>query len=139
MVQDHGTCNAAAKAAAVCAACGQPLRSEAQRKRNRFILGMVLAWVPFLPLVNVFRGLSENKATGVGAVAGGFAEVGATYFLLLAPVCIVAAFVLLLRSFSRGHPLRTFFAVVSLGWTALVTIALVLFAAALVFLRPYVG
>jgi hypothetical protein len=115
----------------VCPSCGQPLPSEDRRKRRRFYWGLALAWLPFLPilvgLVNAFRGISEQKATGVGAVAGGFAHVAVTYFVILAPVCLIAAFVLLVRSFSRAHPVRIFVATVSLCWTVLIGAWLTLF------------
>jgi len=45
---------------------------------RRFLGGLLLAWVPWIPtlvgLGYAFRGISSQKATGVGAVAGGVAE-----------------------------------------------------------------
>jgi hypothetical protein len=79
-------------------------------------------------LANIFRGISAQKATGLGAVAGGFAEMGVTLFFVLAPVCLVLALVLLIRSFSRGHALRNLVAAVSLCWSAFVAVLLSLFA-----------
>ena len=46
--------------------------------KNKFLWGLVLAWAPAIPVIigmrNTFRGISETKATGLGAVAGGLAE-----------------------------------------------------------------
>ena len=117
--------------AAVCAACGQPLRSDDDRKRKRFFWGAALAWLPFLPvlvgLANAFRGISQQKATGLGAVAGGIAEVGVLYVLTLAPILTISAMVLLLRSLSKAHPLRNIFAVISVCWGALMISVLAFF------------
>ncbi|PYY07893.1 MAG: hypothetical protein DMG69_17305 [Acidobacteria bacterium] len=49
-----------------------------ERKRTWFIWGMVLAGVPSVALIiglfHAFAGISEQKATGLAAVAGGIAE-----------------------------------------------------------------
>jgi hypothetical protein len=107
------------------------MRSEEERKRRSFLWGVALAWLPFFPLLigllNALRGVSAQKATGLGAVAGGFAEMGVTFFLILAPVLVVSSFVLLLRSFSSTHRLRSFIATVSLCWSALMAAVLALF------------
>ncbi|HSB74935.1 MAG TPA: hypothetical protein VLC12_04750 [Terriglobales bacterium] len=47
--------------------------------KRQFGRGMLLAWAPILALIIaitfIFRGgISEHKATGLGAVAGGLAE-----------------------------------------------------------------
>jgi len=48
-------------------------------KKKRFLWGVLLAWAPWIPtLIGIgyaFRGISEQKATGLGAVAGGLVEV----------------------------------------------------------------
>ena len=115
----------------MCAACGQRVLSDDDRKRRRFFWGLALAWLPFIPvpigLANTFRGISENKATGIGAVAGGIAEMGAFYVLALAPILTVAAMVLLVRSLSKAHPLRNILAVISVCWGALMIAVLALF------------
>jgi hypothetical protein len=109
--------------AAVCAACGQRLRSEDDRKRQRFFWGLALAWLPLLPVLvgfaNAFRGMSAQKATGLGAVAGGFAEMGVVFVMTLTPVFAISAIALLVRSFSKAHPVRSALAVISLCWTVL--------------------
>jgi hypothetical protein len=47
-------------------------------KDRRFLWGILLVGASSIPVLvevfNSFRGLSENKATGLGAVAGGIAE-----------------------------------------------------------------
>jgi len=48
------------------------------RPRKWFRLGIAFAWVPSIPIIvdllNSFRGISSQKATGFAAVAGGLAE-----------------------------------------------------------------
>ena len=126
-----------ANAGPVCSACGRPLPSDEGRVRRLFLYGIALAWLPLLPMIvglaNAFRGISNEKATGVGAVAGGFAEIGMIYFLLLAPICVVAAFICLARSLSHLHSLRKVFAIISLGWTIIVAGLFAISAVVLVF------
>ncbi len=109
--------------AAVCAACGQRLHSDDHRRRNHFYWGLALAWLSCLPIIvglaTAFRGISQNKATGIGAVAGGLAEMGIVTALAVTPACLIAAIVLLARSFSTNHPVRLAVGVVSLCWTVL--------------------
>jgi hypothetical protein len=120
-----------AAGATVCPACGQRVRSDDDRKRNRFFWGIALAWLPFIPvlvgLANALRGMSQQKATGIGAVGGGIAEMGVLYVLTLAPILTISAMVLLLRSLSKAHPLRNIFAVISVCWGALMISVLALF------------
>jgi hypothetical protein len=120
-----------AAGAAVCSACGQRILSDDDRKRRRFFWGLAFAWLPFIPvaagLANTVRGISEQKATGLGAVAGGIAEMGAFYVVALAPILTVSAMVLLLRSLSKAHPLRNILAVISVCWGALMISVLALF------------
>ena len=95
-----------------------------ERKRIWFIWGMVLAWAPCVALIfgmilHYSQGISEPKATGLGAVAAGIAETYVTVGLVLTFIIPVAAIVLLGRSFSRGHGMRTLFSVLSICWSAL--------------------
>jgi hypothetical protein len=118
-------------AAERCPACGQRPRSQDERRRRRFYWGVALAWLPFLPvvagLVNAFRSISQQKATGLGAVAGGIAEMGVVFVLTLVPVFAISAIVLLVRSFSKEHPVRSALAVISLCWMGLMLSVLTLF------------
>lgn len=87
--------------------------------KARFIKGVLLAWIPFLcfmlPLfVSLFRSFSTEKATGIGAVAGGVSEGLATFGLAAIVISQIAAILLLARTFNRAHALRGFFSVVSI-------------------------
>lgn len=97
--------------------------SSHDRKRNAFLLGMVLTWTLSIPVIigmfHSFRGISETKATGLGAIAGGLAEGYATFGLILAFVLPVGAIVLLVRSFSGGHRMRALFSLLYICWSAL--------------------
>ena|SRR5579864_4398354 len=92
-------------------------------RRNRFVWGLVLAWAPAIPFIigmsNTFRGISEHKATGLGAVAGGLAEAYLIFGLVAVFAFQVGAIVLLAGSFSEGHLLRAFFSLASIGWSVL--------------------
>ena len=84
-------------------------------KKRRFLWGVLLAWIPFLFFVlNAFREISTQKTTGLGAVAGGVTEAFATFGFAASVALQVTAIVLLVRAFSKKHPTRTFFAVLSI-------------------------
>jgi len=93
-------------------------------KRKWFLWGMILAWIPVIPAIigifNAFRGISEQKATGLGAVAGGVAEVYATLGMIFVLILPVAAIVLLGKSLSSVHPVRTLFSWLSICRSVLV-------------------
>jgi hypothetical protein len=89
--------------------------------------GMTLALIAFLPTIigifNVFRaGISENKATGLGAVAVGLTEAYATLGLILTLMLPVAAIVLLGKSLSRLHPMRALLSWLSICGSVLVLV-----------------
>jgi hypothetical protein len=92
--------------------------------RRLFLWGTVLAWLPLLPIIYwLFLGIRElanQKQTGLGAVAGGLSEVFVTIGLVVAFAVPIAGIVLLVRSFSGHHRLRSFFTVVSILWSALI-------------------
>src|SRR3954470_7420625 len=107
------------------------------RKRSRYRLGLLFAWIPTLPvLVTLFlayRTMAQTKMTGLGAVAGGLSQALVYSGLILVVAAGLTGIVLLARSFSRGHLARSFFAVLSI----LVNLALLLlFAAGLWLFRP---
>ena len=89
-----------------------------ERRRRRFLWGILLAWAPAVPLIfgfmNAVRGISHEKATGLAAVAGGLAEVFLTFGLIVTLVFEVGAIFLLLRVFSREHLGQTLFSIASI-------------------------
>jgi hypothetical protein len=92
-------------------------------KQKRFLWGVALAWAPWVPTMigfaNAFRGISNTKATGLAAVAGGIAEMYALLGLAATLICEVSAMVLLFRAFSRGHGVRSAFSVLSICMSGL--------------------
>ncbi|MBZ5571614.1 MAG: MotA/TolQ/ExbB proton channel family protein [Acidobacteriia bacterium] len=96
-------------------------------EKRRFLWGISLAWAPWVPLLiggilgvaNAFKGISEQKATGLGAVAGGLAEAFLMFGMVATLVFEVGAIVLLVRAFSGKHWLRSLFSVVSIFLSAL--------------------
>jgi hypothetical protein len=87
-----------------------------------FLWGVVLAGISSVPFIillfNALRGMSQEKATGLGAVAGGGTEAYAT-FGFITFVLPVAAIVLLSRSLSGGNLTRRVFSVLSIVWSGL--------------------
>ena len=89
--------------------------------RNKFRWGMLLAWVPLLffivptaiGIISAFVSMANQRATGLAAVAGGFAEILVTFGLVVVVGSEVAAIVMLLRTLSRSHPMRTVVAIIS--------------------------
>ena len=70
-------------------------------------------------IINALVQISTQNATGLGAVAGGFTEVVATFGLVVIVASEVAAIVMLLRTLSRSHPIRTMIAIFSVCCSAL--------------------
>lgn len=91
---------------------------EDELRQKRFLWGVVLAWAPWVPMMiglsYLFRGMWSSKATGIGAVAGGFAEGYLLAGLAATLICEVGAMALLFRAFSRGHGVRNVFSVLSI-------------------------
>jgi hypothetical protein len=96
---------------------------EDELKHKRFLWGATLAWAPWVPmmisLAYLFRGTSNSKATGLAAVAAGFAEMYVLVGLAATLICEVGAMVLLFRAFSRGHGVRSALSVLSLCMSGL--------------------
>jgi hypothetical protein len=94
------------------------------RKSKQFRCGILLAWAPMIPLMygcfKMFRGVSEQKATGLGAVAGGLAASLLVYGLLALVATEVYAIVLLSRSASGGGFGRSLVSVLSIAWCVVV-------------------
>jgi hypothetical protein len=92
-------------------------------KQKRFLWGIALAWAPWVPtmvgLASAFRGISNTKATGLAAVAGGFTETYVLVGLAATLICEVSAMALLFRAFSRGHGVRSAFSLLSICMSGL--------------------
>jgi hypothetical protein len=92
------------------------------RKTTSFAWGAILTGIVSIPLMiglsNTFGGLSEEKATGLGAVQAGFIEAYVILGLVLGVLLPATAIVLLVRSFSRGHRVRTLFSLFCIGCSA---------------------
>ena len=92
---------------------------DEQISRRRFVRGLLLAWIPIAlvmvpTIVRVISEMSNQKATGLGAVAGGFSEALTTLGVIAFFAAEIFAVVLLARSLSKGQPVRSFLATVSL-------------------------
>ena len=112
-----------------------------ERAKKRFFWGVLLAWIPALPLVFtfflVFRDLSTSHATGLAAVAGGLAEAYAILGAGLTFVFEVAAIVLLFRSFSRGQLMRSLFTIASLCCSVVILFMFGIFVWVFFFKMPH--
>ena len=91
---------------------------EDQLKQKRFLWGVALAWAPWVPMMiglgYMFRGVAGSKATGIGAMAGGFAETYVLAGLAATLICEVSAMVLLFRASPGVHGLRSAFLLLSI-------------------------
>ena len=104
-------------------------------QKKRFRYGLLLAWVPLIffivptaiGIIRAIAQVSSEKATGLGAVAGGVAEVAATFGLVVIVASEVVGIVMLVRTSSRNHPIRTVFAIVSVVCSGLLLLVLGLF------------
>ena len=114
--------------------------SIADPKRKRFFWGVAIGWFSIIPLLygcaNAFKGVSEQKATGLGTVAGGVAEVCAMVGALVLLVSPLIAIYLLVTSWSRGQAARNFFSVLTILWSGF-TLFLIMGAAWLIFVFPH--
>jgi hypothetical protein len=110
-------------------------------KRKRFLWGVCLAWIPFLFLtipttINIviaLREISGEKATGLGAVAGGLMEFFSAFGLATTLVFEVVAVILLLRTFSADRPMRTLLSIISICCSGFMLTILALFLCLFVF------
>jgi hypothetical protein len=107
--------------------------TSADIKRRQFFWGAAMAWGMFLllfapALFHILGSLEENKATGLGAVAGGLSE--PFLFVGMAGVAAtqVAAIIFLIRSFSTAHILRALFSVVSIVCSAFILLMAAVYA-----------
>ena len=103
-------------------------------QKKRFRYGLLLAWVPLIffivpTAIGIIRAIVQvnEKATGLAAVAGGFAEVTATFGLVVIVASEVVAIAMLVRTFSRSHMPRNVIAIFSVGCSGLLLLVLGLF------------
>jgi hypothetical protein len=102
-----------------------------ETKPKRFLWGIALVWVPWIPILIAFGSvlyqMSRVKATGIGAVAGGFSEIFLMYGVAATFVAQLFAIVLLSRSLVSGQPVRNFFAILSLCLSGLMIVMIAVF------------
>jgi hypothetical protein len=105
----------------------------ADANTKRFLTGVALAWVPWVPtiagLVYAFRGISDTKAVGLGAVAGGLGESFVLWGIITMVIAQIAAIVWLGKSFSPAHGWRNVISVVSIVFSGLMLVLVCLFVA----------
>jgi hypothetical protein len=102
---------------------------------KRFRYGLLLAWIPLIffivptaiGIIRAIAQVSSEKATGLAAVAGGVGEVAATFGLVVIVAFEVVGIVMLVRTPSRNHPIRTVVAIVSVVCSSLLLLVLGLF------------
>jgi len=83
--------------------------------KKRFLWGVLLAWLPGIPLLlPLLREFVNQKQTGLGAVAGGLSEYFVTLGLVAAFAFSILSIILLMRSFSKGHWMRSVFSLFSI-------------------------
>ncbi|MGA3348566.1 MAG: hypothetical protein ABSC33_06050 [Candidatus Sulfotelmatobacter sp.] len=98
------------------------------RRKKRFLWGALLAWAPWLPiLIGLGQTIAKQKATGIGAVAGGLTELFVVWGIAAILISQVTAMVFLVWAFSPGHWLRSVFSVVSICLSGLMLLLVGLF------------
>jgi hypothetical protein len=100
-------------------------------KKRRFLWGVLLVWTPWIPILiglgNALIGISRQKATGIGAVAGGLTELFVVWGIGSILIGQMAAIVLLIRAFSPGHWMRSLFSILTLCISGLMLLLVGLF------------
>jgi hypothetical protein len=100
-------------------------------RKRRFLWGVVLVWAPWIPILigigYTLRGILEQKATGLGAVAGGLSELFVVWGIGAILISQVAAIVLLFRAFSPGYSVRSLFSGLSICFSGLMLLLVGLF------------
>ena len=109
---------------------------------NRFILGILLAWAPFAIMAGIgyVRAIGEiesQKATGLGAVAGGLSESFVTFGVVAFLATQVMAILLLIRCVGRGETSQTIVAILSMGLSILGIVATILTLWTVIFVFPH--
>jgi hypothetical protein len=100
-------------------------------KKKRFLWGVLLAWAPWVPILvglgHTLLGISRQKATGIGAVAGGLTEIFVVWGIGAILIGQVVAMILLFRAFSSEHWIRSSFSILSICLSALMLVLVGLF------------
>jgi hypothetical protein len=89
---------------------------------KRLRVGLLLTWIPLLFLIvptaigiiRAFAEIAMQKQAGLGAIAGGTTESIMTFGLVAIVGSQGTAIVMLLRTLSRSHPIRTMVAIFSI-------------------------
>ena len=86
---------------------------------SKFTKGLFFAWIPLLvftvPMfLEIFRSISSDRATGLGAVAGGISEGLAVLGLATIVTCEIYAIVVLARTLKETTPAKSLTAIVSI-------------------------
>ncbi len=99
--------------------------------KRRVCWGALLAWIPWVPILiglgMTLRGIAKQKATGIGAVAGGLNELFVVWGIGAIFIGQVAAIVLLCRAFSAGHVIRNLFCAVTICLSGMLLLLVGLF------------
>ena len=102
---------------------------EINNKRVRW--GALLVWTPWVPIAVglgiAVRGIARQKATGIGAVAGGLTELFVVWGVGAILIGQVAAIILLSRALAAGHWVRNLFSFVSICLSFLLLLLVGLF------------
>jgi hypothetical protein len=98
------------------------------RKKKRLLWGVLLVWTPWIPIgIGLGNALMSQKATGIGAVAGGLTELFVVWGIGSILIGQVTAIVLLFRAFSPGHWMRSLFSALSICISGLMLLLVGLF------------
>jgi hypothetical protein len=100
--------------------------------KRKFLIGALLAW-------EAFRGMSNAKAIGLAAIAGGVGEGFALWGIVAMVIAQIAAIVWLAKSFSSESWLRNFVSVVSIVLSGLMLVLVCLFVASMWLLSHHQG
>jgi hypothetical protein len=99
--------------------------------KKRFIWGVLLAWAPWIPtlvgLGYALTGIWQQKATGIGVVAGGLSEMFVVWGIATMIISQVAAIIWLSRAFSREHLMRNVVSVLSICLSGLMLVVVCFF------------
>jgi hypothetical protein len=98
---------------------------------KRFLWGVVLVWAPWIPILigfgYAFHDALHAKATGLFAIAGSYAAFFTVYGVVATLTAQIAAILLLSRNFAPGRSMRNFFSILSICFSVLMVIMIVLF------------